>query len=210
MSYQKSWTAYEIAVKKSTSAKKYEPNISILWDSDGQLKKMAQNTCFYEGKIGPFWPIFEPSGHKGPRVPGTPYSKFMLILTLDQLTLIGAVHFLAFISIGALPRVPRGTWHIFWCLRWPSWRCWTQPERRRRWRRRWRRWRCRQRRRSPINVTQPVPRGTAPRGASIEIKAIKCSASIKDRPSRALFWLHFTFWNLSCILCFCDYLCGPP
>ena len=82
MSYQKSWTAYEIAVKKSTSAEKYEPNISILWDSNGQLKKMAQNTCFYEGKIGPFWPIFAPSGHKVPRVPGPPPSKVMLILTL--------------------------------------------------------------------------------------------------------------------------------
>ena len=62
--------------------KKLELCSSILRGSNRRFKKSLKNTCFYDMKIGPFWPIFGLSGHPVPRVPGTSRSKFMLIITL--------------------------------------------------------------------------------------------------------------------------------
>ena len=85
--------------------------------------------------------------------------------TLDQLTLIEALHFMAFISIEApLGAVPRGTG---WVTLIGLLRRWRQRQRRHRRRReRCCRSGCDQTPRRPSttrNVTQPVPRGTASR-----------------------------------------------
>ena len=55
---------------------------SILRGSNRRLKKSLKNTCFYDMKIGLFWPQNACVGQSLPMVPGPPPSKFMLIITL--------------------------------------------------------------------------------------------------------------------------------
>ena len=104
------------------------------------------------------------------------FQSHMLGQWVDEVTLIGAVHFLALISVEALPRgsasrqCPEGR-RLTQASKWqcyPGWvtllviiRRWRQHQRRhcRRWGSCSFWWR-----------PGPVPRGTAPRGASIEIR----------------------------------------